>query len=81
MENINNITELNYQDALDASYKYYKTLSKLGYINTINSTSVLVYTFIIDFYRNYYSLLKADDKKTIFDIINCINSKSCVFNK
>ena len=77
---VNSYTEIEYRKILDSIIKYYNTLSKLGYISSKENKALLIYTFLLEYYQYFYSIMSNEDKQVMFAIFGCIDDKSCVFN-
>lgn len=74
--------EVHYNDekATKAFNKYIKTLQQIGYVDSNNASSLLIYVFVMQYYETYKDTMDDDTKKTVLDIIDCIKSNSCLFN-
>lgn len=74
-------TAFPYEDILGekAFNKYLRTLQLVGYIDSVLSNTLIVYSFLKE-YEDSHSEIEDEIKKIIYNTLYCIESKSCLFN-
>lgn len=69
----------NYGNIIHQSlHNYFNTLEKVGYVNDVKTSQLLVLTFIYNFLQEYSEYITEDDYRLIQSIIDCMIQTNCL---
>lgn len=77
---IKNVDAMEYNDIMKEAYdRYFKTLSKVGYINDCQTYKLLACSFLTSLLDPFYSgFVSEDDYNYLADSIACLMGTSCL---
>jgi hypothetical protein len=73
-----------FYEANNISSKFLKTISSLGFIDTLEEKRLLIYSYLMDRYYFMYEDIDSvsdESKKDMLYILDCLKNKSCLLNK